>query len=65
MVNNRKMEKNDSEVDITYSFLWDEEPTDEQLLTIMKEVEVRREAEEIKKMIQRTLTELSVANKIS
>jgi hypothetical protein len=52
---------------MTYSFLWDEEPTDEQLLTIMKEVEedVRREAEEIKKMIKRTLTELSAANKMS
>jgi hypothetical protein len=57
----------DSKVDMTYRFLWDEEPSDDQLLTIMKEVgeDVCREHEEIKKIvienIQRTLTELRAA----
>jgi hypothetical protein len=33
-----------TEVDMTYNFLWDDEPTDEQLQTIMQEVaeEARR-----------------------
>ena len=28
----------DTKVDMTYSFLWDDEPTDEQLQVIMQEV---------------------------
>jgi len=40
-------------VDMTYSFLQDDEPTDEQLLVIMQEVgeDVRRQQEEIAKQI--------------
>ncbi|MDR3251257.1 MAG: hypothetical protein LBT42_06300 [Tannerella sp.] len=43
----------DSKVDMTYSLMWDTEPSDEQLNEIMKEVgeDVRREHEEIRKMI--------------
>jgi hypothetical protein len=39
----------DSKVNMTYRFLWDEEPTDEQLETLMQEVgeDVRREQKEI------------------
>jgi len=38
-------------VDMTYSFLWDTEPTDEQLQVIMEEVaqEARRSHEEVAK----------------
>jgi len=48
----------DTKVDMTYRFLWDTEPTDEQLLVIMEEVaeEVRREraiiAEQMKEKIE-------------
>jgi hypothetical protein len=44
----------DKNVNMTYRFTSDEEPTDEQLLVIMKEVEadVRRENEEIKVQMQ-------------
>jgi vacuolar-type H+-ATPase catalytic subunit A/Vma1 len=47
------------EVDMTYSFLWDEEPTDEQLQAIMQEVgeDVRRESEQIEKQIKEKLEE--------
>ncbi len=40
-------------VDMNYRFVWDTEPTDEQLLTIMKEVEedVRRQQKKNKKMV--------------
>jgi len=40
-------------VDMTYRFLWDTEPTDEQLHVIMKEVEeeARRKSEQIAKQI--------------
>ena len=44
-----------TKVDMTYSFLWDEEPTDEQLHVIMQEVaeEACRESKEIaKKLLQ-------------
>ena len=40
-------------VDMTYRFVWDSEPTDEQLLVIMQEVgeEARRKSEQIAKQI--------------
>jgi F0F1-type ATP synthase membrane subunit b/b' len=46
-------------VDMTYSFLWDEEPTDEQLQALMQEVgeDVRRESEQIKQQIKEKLEE--------
>jgi hypothetical protein len=42
-----------SKVDMNYRFLWDTEPTDEQLLAIMEEVgeDVRREKKQIEKEI--------------
>jgi hypothetical protein len=54
----------ESNVNMTYRFLWDNEPSDDQLNMIMKEVgeDVRREHEEIKKKvienIQSTVTQL-------
>ena len=44
-------------VDTTYSFLWDEEPTDEQLQVIMEEVaeEARRGHEEVAKQVIQNL----------
>jgi len=43
----------DTKVDMTYSFLQDDEPTDEQLLVIMQEVaeEARRERKEITRQL--------------
>ena len=43
----------DTKVDMTYSFLWDEDPTDEQLQVIMEEVaeEARIEHEKIAKQV--------------
>ena len=43
----------DTKVDMTYSFLRDDEPTDEQLLVIMQEVgeDVRRQHEEVAKQV--------------
>ena len=43
----------DAKVDMTYSFLWDEEPTDEQLQVIMEEVaeEARRGREHADKSV--------------
>jgi len=43
----------DTKVDMTYRFVWDSEPTDEQLLVIMQEVgeEARRKSEEIAKQV--------------
>ena len=43
----------ETKVDMTYRFLWDSEPTDEQLLVLMQEVgeEVRRNREKIAKQI--------------
>ena len=43
----------DTKVDMTYSFLWDSEPTDEQLQTIMEEVaeEARQKQELIAKQV--------------
>ena len=40
-------------IDMTYSFLWDSEPTDEQLLCLMKEVadDVRESNEKIAQII--------------
>ena len=42
-----------TKVDMTYSILWDEEPTEEQLQVIMEEVaeEARRGHEELAKQI--------------
>jgi hypothetical protein len=47
------------EVDMTYSFLWDEEPTDEQLQRLMEEVgeDVRRQSERIEQQIKKRLDE--------
>lgn len=47
----------DSNVDMHYRFLWDEEPTDEQLQVIMREVgeDARRQDEEIKKQLKETI----------
>jgi hypothetical protein len=43
----------DTKVDMTYSFLQDDEPTDEQLLVIMQEVaeEAHREHEEVARQV--------------
>ena len=43
----------DKKVDMTYRFLWDEEPTDEQLQVIMEGVaeNARRKQEEIAKQV--------------
>ena len=43
----------DTKVDMTYRFLWDSEPTDEQLLTIMQEVgeEVRQNREKVTRQV--------------
>ena len=43
----------DTKVDMTYSFLRDDEPTDEQLLVIMQEVgeDVRKQHEEVAKQV--------------
>ena len=42
-----------TKVDMTYRFLWDVEPTDEQLLVIMQEVaeEARHKQEELAKQV--------------
>lgn len=47
----------DTSVDMTYRFVWDSEPTDEQLLVIMQEVgeEVCRKNEQIAKHVIDTL----------
>jgi hypothetical protein len=46
-----------TEVDMTYSFLWDEEPSDEQLQALMREVgeDVRRQSERIERQIKEKL----------
>jgi hypothetical protein len=46
--------KMDANVDMTYRFLWDEEPTEEQLQVIMMEVgeEARCKNEKIKKQLK-------------
>ena len=43
----------DTNVDMTYRFLWDSEPTDEQLLVIMQEVveEVRQSREKVARQV--------------
>jgi len=42
-----------TQIDMTYRFLWDSEPTDEQLLTLMQEVgeEVRRTREKTDRQV--------------
>ncbi|MDR0732920.1 MAG: hypothetical protein LBF08_02490 [Dysgonamonadaceae bacterium] len=49
----------DTKVDMTYRFLWDEEPTDEQLQTLMQEVgeDVRRESEQTERQLKEKLEE--------
>ena len=43
----------DTKVDMTYRFLWDSEPTDEQLLVLMQEVgeEVRQNREKVARQV--------------
>ena len=43
----------DTKIDMTYRFLWDSEPTDEQLLVIMQEVgeEVRQSREKVARQV--------------
>ena len=43
----------DTKVDMTYRFLWDSEPTDEQLLIIMQEVgeDVRQSREKVARQV--------------
>ena len=50
---NRYNDGMSTDVDMTYRFVWDSEPTDEQLLVIMQEVgeEARRKCESISKQI--------------
>ncbi|MCL1993252.1 MAG: hypothetical protein FWG66_09930 [Spirochaetes bacterium] len=47
----------DSKVDMNYRFLWDKEPTDEQLLVIMQEVaeDVRLSRDKISKQISENI----------
>jgi hypothetical protein len=54
-----KINKMNTDVDMTYSFLWDEEPADEQLQALMEEVgeDVRRQSERIERQIQEKLEE--------
>jgi hypothetical protein len=48
-----------TDVDMTYSFLWDEEPTDEQLQRLMEEVgeDVRRESKQLEQLVKDKLEE--------
>jgi hypothetical protein len=48
-----------TKVDMTYSFLWDEEPTDEQLQALMEEVgeDVRRESEQLERLVKEKIEE--------
>jgi hypothetical protein len=43
-----------TDIDMTYRFLWDEEPADEQLQVIMQEVgeDVRRESEQLERLVK-------------
>ena len=52
----------DKKIDMTYSFLWDSEPTDEQLIFIMKEVaeEAKQSNELISKQILENIKKESV-----
>jgi hypothetical protein len=47
----------DKTIDMTYRFLWDSEPTDEQLLVIMQEVgeDVHQSREKIAKQVLRNI----------
>jgi phage host-nuclease inhibitor protein Gam len=49
----------DTKVDMTYRFLWDEEPTDEQLQALMQEVgeDVRRQSERLERQMKEKLAE--------
>jgi hypothetical protein len=51
--------KMNTKVDMTYRFLWDEEPTDEQLQALMEEVgeDVRRESKRMEQQIKEKLEE--------
>jgi hypothetical protein len=48
-----------TDVDMRYSFLWDEEPTDEQLQRLMEEVgeDVRRESKQLEQLVLDKLEE--------
>ena len=50
------------EVDMTYRFLWDKEPTDAQLRVIMQEVgeDVRRQQQELKQMVLENIRQAAV-----
>ena len=52
----------DTKVDMTYRFLWDTEPTDEQLLVIMEEVaeEARQSRQKVAKMIIENIEQESI-----
>ena len=48
--------------DMTYRFVWDSEPTDEQLLVIMQEVgeEARQKSEQIAKQVIENIKQESI-----
>ena len=52
----------ETKVDMTYRFLWDSEPTDEQLLVLMQEVgeEVRQNREKVAKQVLANIQQESV-----
>ena len=52
-----------TKIDMTYSFLWDTEPTDEQLLTIMQEVadDVRVNKEKVSQMVIENIKKESIS----
>jgi hypothetical protein len=54
-----KTDKMNTDIDMTYSFLWDEEPADEQRQALMEEVgeDVRRQSERIERQIKEKLEE--------
>jgi len=51
------MQTMDTTVDMTYRFLWDSEPTDEQLHVIMEEVaeEARRSRKQVAQLMTETI----------
>jgi hypothetical protein len=52
-----KTRQMNTDVDMTYRFTWDEEPTDEQLAVIMQKVgeKARRESEELSRKLHKKL----------
>ncbi|MDR0414617.1 MAG: hypothetical protein LBH84_04285 [Prevotellaceae bacterium] len=53
----KSIDKTNTKVDMTYRFLWDTEPTDEQLQALMQEVgeDVRRESEQMERQMKERL----------